>query len=128
MFAAAACQEPEGEQQAAGHYGGYGQQLRFFTHLLWQGTQFSPQFLPLSAQVSPPFGWPGVRLSLLFLPQGLQFCLQLLPVSFPVWFALHGNECRYGKEAVAHLTRKLCCSGRAATGLGDFSRIGELMP
>lgn len=68
MFAAAAGQKPESKQQAASHYGGYGQQLQFFTHLLRQGAKFIPQFLPQGEQVSPPFGLRGVRFSLLFWP------------------------------------------------------------
>ena len=110
MFAAAAGQKPESKQQAAGHYGGYSQQLRFFMHLLRQGAQFIPQFLPQGAQLCLRFGLRGLRFSLPFWPQGVQFGLQPLPVLFPVWFALHDDECWCGAVAVAHLTRKPCCS------------------
>ena len=123
MFAADAGQKPESEQQAAGHYGGYSQQLRFFTHLLRQGAQFVPQLLPQGVQLCLRFGLGGLRLSLPFWPQGLQLCLQLLPVLFPVWFALHDDECWCGAVAVAHLTRKPCRAGRAAAGQGGFCSI-----
>jgi len=67
-------------------------QLRFCPQLLRQGAQFVPQFLPQGVQLCLRFGLGGLRLSLPFWPQGVQFGLQLLPVSFPVWFALHHDE------------------------------------
>ena len=123
MLAAAAGQETEGEQQAAGHDGGRGRQLRFCPQLLRQGAQFIPQFLPQGAQLCRWFGLRGLRFSLPFWPQGVQFGLQPLPVSFPVWFALHHDEYGCGAVAVAHLTRKPCRSGRAAVGQGGFCGV-----